>query len=137
MNKFLMFHYHDTTSNEARMSPSAYYIDADYEPVAARIYAEGAPLRDAKFDILDDGVSIFSNRTTSWVHPTTGVITIGTPLTAIELTEGQNSEELLMDFRVDTIEEGSWVWAKIVDAGGGKNFSVQLELKPMSEGEED
>ena len=136
MNKFLVFHYHETIGNQAHMAP-AYYMDADYELVAARIYAANAPLRDAKFDILKDGVSIFSNRTTRAWNKVTGVEITGVDATDIQLTAGQNSEELLMDFNTSIIEESSWVSAMVVDAGGGKNFSVQLELKPMSEGEDD
>lgn len=39
-----------------------YYIDRDTEPVALRIYAEGAPVSgDLLVDILDDGVSIMND----------------------------------------------------------------------------
>ncbi len=54
MNRLLVFHYHETSGNEVRMAPSAYYMDAEYDKVSVRIYAEDAPTRDAKINIFDD-----------------------------------------------------------------------------------
>ena len=135
MNRLLIFHYHKTYANEARMAPSAYYMDAEYDKVSVRIYAETAPLRDAKFDIFDDGVSIFSNRTNRAVNATTGVDITGAANTNAVLVAGQNSEEIAGDFNDNIIEEGSWVYCNMVDSGGGKNFTVQLELHQTSEDE--
>ena len=58
MRRSFVFHYHGTTGNEARMEP-AYYLDADYEPVAVRIYAGTTPTSDAEINIFRDGTSIF------------------------------------------------------------------------------
>ena len=135
MNRLLIFHLHETSGNEARMAPSAYYIDGEYDKVSVRIYAETAPLRDAKFDIFDDGVSIFSNRTNRAWDITTGLEITGKVTTEAILPANQNSEEMAEDFNDALIEEGSWVYCNLVDAGGGRNFTVQLELHQVSEDE--
>jgi len=135
MNRLLTFHTHETT-RDGRMAP-AYYMDAEYAKVAVRIYAEDAPYSDAKFDIFDDGVSIFSNRTNRAVNATSGVDITGDADTNAVLTAGQQSEEMAEDFNDNIIEEGSWVYCSLVNTGGGRNFTVQLELHPTSEGEED
>ena len=131
-----MFHIHGTSGNEVRMAPSAYYMDAEYDKVAVRIYSEDAPLRDAKFNIYNDGVSIFSNRTNKAYNVTTGVDITGADVYEAILPAGQNSEEIAEDFNDSVIAEGSWVWCDLVDAGGGNNFTVQLELHQVSEDEE-
>lgn len=136
MNRLLIFHIHETSGNEARMAPSGYYIDGEYDKVGVRLYAEKAPLRDAKFDIFDDGVSIFSNQTHRTWNRTTGVETTKADVTAVGLPAGENAEEIAEDFNDTPIEEGSWVYCNMVDAGGGRNFTVQLELHQVSEDEE-
>lgn len=135
MNRLLVFHYHETAGSNTRMGPSAYYMDVEYDKVAVRIYAESAPTVDAKIDIFDDGVSIFNNRTNRALNATTGVDITGAAATEAILPSGQNSEEMAEDFTDAVIEEGSWVYCNLVDSGGGKNFTVQLELSPVSEGE--
>ena len=136
MNRLLIFHIHETSGNEVRMAPSAYYVDAEYDKVAVRVYAEKAPTRDAKFDIFDDGVSIFNNQTDRSWDKTTGVETTKADATEVLLPYGENSEEIAEDFNDNTIEKGSWVYCNLVDAGGGGNFTVQLELHQVSEDEE-
>lgn len=135
MNRFLIFHHHGYAGNQTRMAPSAYYMDAEHEKVAVRIYAEDAPLEDATFDIFDDGTSIFSNRTTRAVNATTGADITGVADTNAVLSKGKNSEEIADDFNNTVIAEGSWVYCNVMNGGGGKNFMVQLELAPLSEGE--
>ena len=135
MNRIYTFHIHETSGNEIRMAPSAYYMDAEYDKVAVRIYAEKAPTRDAKINIFDDGVSIFSNRTNRAWNRTTGVEITGADAYEAILPANQNSEEIAEDFNEDVIEEGSWVWCNLVDAGEGKNFTVQLELHQVSKDE--
>lgn len=133
MNRLLVFHLHETSGNQARMAPSAYYIEADYEPVSIRLYAEVAPTRDAKFDIYDDGVSVFSDRGMESVSKTTGVISTLGAGTYITLPANTNSDEMAEDFNDNTIEVGSWVYCNLIDSGGGKNFTVIFELRPLSE----
>jgi len=135
MNRLLIFHYHETTGNEARMAPSAYYMDGEYDKVSVRIYAEVAPLRDAKIDIFDDGTSIFNNQSLRRWSKSTGVEETNTADTTITLTAGENSEEAAEDFTSSMVDEGSWVYCNLVDSGGGKNFTVQLELHQTSEDE--
>ena len=135
MNRLLIFHHHDTAGNNVRMAPSAYYIDGEYDKVAVRIYAGTAPVRDAEIDIFDDGVSIFSNRTSRTWNITTGVETTGADATEAILPAGENSEELAEDFTNSVIEKGSWLHCNLVDAGGGKDFTVQVELHQVSEDE--
>ena len=134
MNRLLTFHIHETSGNEVRMAPSAYYLDGEYDKVAVRIYAEKAPVRDAQIDIFDDGVSIFSNRTSKAYNPTSGEDITGEATTTVTLPVGENSEEIAENFTTDLIKEGSWVYCNLVDSGGGYNFTVQLELSQMSEG---
>lgn len=138
MLRVLTFHYHGTTGNEERMLPT-YYIEANYTPVAVRIYAEIAPSRDALVDIYDDGVSIFNNRTPRDHHPTTGRDETGATVTAATLGKGLHTEEYAEDFATITIDEGSWVHCNLVDAGSGRNFTVQFELftddEPLGEEE--
>jgi len=135
MNRLLIFHLHDTSGNEARMAPSAYFMDAEYDKVSVRIYAATAPVRDAKINIYDDGVSIFSNRTNRAYSPTSGADITGDDIYEAVLSAGQNSEDIAEDFNSNLIEEGSWVYCNLVDAGGGRDFTVQLELHQVSEDE--
>ena len=67
---------------------------------------------------------------------TTGVITPGTPDTTVGLPAGENLEEIAENFNDNTIEKGSLVYCNLVDAGGGRNFTVQLELRQVSEDDE-
>ncbi len=126
MNKFLTFHIHERAGNRTRMSPSAYYIDADYDKVAVRIYAEKAPVNDAEFDIYDDGVSIFSNRTPVVYNLTSGVDETGVSVTYMVLPAGETTDEMADDFTEDAIAEGSWVYCDIISGGDGRNLTVQL-----------
>jgi len=133
----LIFHLHDTVGNNTRMAPSAYYMEADYIPVNVRIYAEGAPSRDAKIDIFDDGTSIFENRASTSVNKSTGVVTVQATATEAILMAGETEADLAGNLNTDiTIKEGSWVYCNLVDSGGGKNFMVQLELERLEAEEE-
>lgn len=135
MNQVISFHLHGTSGNEAYMLPT-FWVDADYEKVGVRILAETAPVRDAKINIYDDGASIFSNRTNRSWNLTTGVeITPSTDTEAV-LPANQNTEEIADDFNNNIIEKGSRLTCKLVDSGGGKDFTVQLELRQTSEDEE-
>ena len=136
MNRLLVFHYHDGAGTN-RFSPSAFYIDADYEKVAVRIYAEGAPNNDATMDIFDDGVSIFNNKNSVMFNPQTSVETTKASDTTISLPRGVNSDDASEDFNDNVIENGSWVYCDMVNNGGGRNFTVQLELRQVSEGDEE
>ncbi len=60
----------------------------------------------------------------------------GAATTYVILGENQNGEEHAEDFNDTNIAQGSWVHCTLVDSGGGKNFTVQLELKPLSEEDE-
>lgn len=136
MNRLLIFHYHDRVGNNTRMAPSAYYMDAEYAKVAVRIYAEVAPDRDAKVDIFDDGASIFTNHATTHINRATGVRTVEAEDTTVSLPAGQNLDEMAEDFNATPIAKGSLVYCNLVNAGGGKNFTVQLELSQLSEDDE-
>jgi len=134
MNRILTFHTHKGSYATGRMSPSAYYMDAEYEKVAVRIYAEVTPDMQAKFDIYDDGVSIFKDGGEPLVALTSGKITQLTN-TYITLPANATSEDLADTFNDAIIEKGSWVYCEIVDGGNGKGFTVQLELHQLSEDE--
>jgi len=129
--RILTFHTKDAVGNNARIGPT-YYIEGDYSPLAVRVHAENAPVSDAKIDIFDDGVSIFSNRTSTAHHQTTGADITGDAVTAAVLAEGENSDEIAEDFNDNPIKEGSWVYCEVVDSGGGKNFTVHLEMEDLT-----
>ena len=134
MNRILTWHHKEAIGNETRIGPT-YYVNADYEKVAVRIYAETAPTRDVKVNIFDDGVSIFADNASRTYSSATGYSS-NTPATEAVLAGGENSEVDAEDFNNTILEEGSWVYCHIVDGGGGKNFTVQLELHQVSEDDE-
>jgi hypothetical protein len=134
MNRILRFHLHETSGNRATMLP-CYFVDAEYEPVAVRIHAVDAPTSEAKIDIFDDGVSIFNDQGSTRVDSTTGAITTVGAGTTVTLAAGENYEESAEDFLDTDIEIGSIISCDLVDAGGGKNYTVQLELRQVSEGD--
>lgn len=132
--RILIWHQKDDINDNSRIGPT-YYMEADYTPVAVRIYSEVAPTHELKVDIFDDGVSIFSNRTLLDINATTGVDQSGSAVTAVTLPANTNSEENAEDFTESPrIEEGSWIHCNLVNAGGGRNITVQLELYTGSEG---
>lgn len=132
--RILTFHGANRMGDVVRLG-ATYYIEADYTPVAVRIYARDIPISaDAKIDIYDDGVSIFNNRTLSDLDLDTGKVTTGVAVTAAVLGAGLHAEEYAEDFATDIdgeyviIEKGSWVHCTLDNTGGGNNFSVHLEL---------
>ena len=136
MNRLLTFHYHGTSGSQERMAPSAYYMDADFTKVAVRIYAGVAPTSDAKFDIFDDGVSIFQSRDVASIPNSAGVISTVSEGTSIVLLADEQSDEIAENFTETPIAKGSWVTCNMLDSGDGKDFTVQLELQPLSEDDE-
>ena len=114
-----------------------YYISADYQPVAVRMYAVTGPVTaDAEVNILVDGVSILSNRTQSQLSALTKPpLTSGPPKTTAMIPKGDNYESNAEDLIGDPIEEGSWVHCELVEDGGCENLSVHLDLAGL--GEED
>jgi hypothetical protein len=108
--RFVIFHKEGTIGNVARMSPSAIYIEEDYAPVVVRIYAETAPVRDAKIDILgDNNISIFNDRTPYQQNLTTGVVLTEAADTTAVLPANTNSEENEGDFADVVIVQGTWL----------------------------
>ncbi len=134
--RILTFHRTEPIGNEVRMSPSAHYIEADYTPIAVRIASETVPVRDAKIDILDDGVSIFNNRRPTDYNITTGADQTGSAIRYAVLSAGEQYEEQAEDFASKVIASGSWVTCNLVDAGGVKNIAVHLELFSEDEAQE-
>ena len=135
-NKTLTWQTFKFEGNRYSIGPT-YYIEADYEPVAVRIYAEVAPeIQDAEFNIYDDGTTIFADRSSSTWYRDGGVQTQGTPITNIALTKGEKDEVFASDFNGTIIEGGSWVSCNYVTSGGGLNFTIQLDLVRLSEEDE-
>lgn len=132
MNRLLAFHYHGSTGGVVRMAPSAIYLEGEYEKVRVRVYAEEAPKRDATFELLADGVSLLRTLTSY----DSNNVPNGTSDSVVTLTANTNSEEIADDFNKDEIADGKWVYCNILDAGGGSNFTVQVELAQLSEDEE-
>mgnify|MGYP001586742525 CR=1 FL=1 len=117
----------------------AFYMETDYEPVAVRVYAESLPkVTDAKFDILVDGVSIFSDMSevknsvdVNYQHQHVPTTSIELPASASEDTMAENFKDGL------TLNAGSWVTCKVTNDGGARNVSIHLELITVSESDED
>lgn len=135
-NRILTWHKSSWSGKEERMD-GAYYMEAEYSPIAVRINAEVAPsLADAEFDIFDDGASIFNDRGSEIIHLTTGARTFVGSSTSILLIKGETEEVAAEDFNNNIIEEGSWITCNLIQGGKGKNFTVHLELEKVSEDEE-
>lgn len=131
MRRILIFHGKEPVGNEVRLG-ATYHLDADYEPVAVRIYAGSAPEADAKIDIFANGVSVFADNASKTRSAATGYNT-PTPVTTATLNAGENGEPYAEDFAIDEIAKGSWIYCNLVDTGGGENFTVQFELNQLSE----
>jgi len=114
---------------------ATYYMEADYIPVAVRIVAEIAPnIEDAEFEIYDDGVSIFVDRAPKYRHTRTGMIESDGAITTVVLAKDESNEINEDDFTEDlVIEEGSFVSCNCVKDGGGRNFTVHLELESLEQ----
>ena len=134
MNKILTFH--DSEKQSAGRLGAAYYLETDYAPVALRIHAEQTPhTGDAEFEILRDGVTIMNNRE-RLRRNISGVITSNAIKTTVVLSKSESDAEFADDFIGETLEADGWITCKLVTNGGGKNFSVQLELSDESESED-
>ena len=109
-----------------------YYMDADYEKVGLRVYAEQAPVEDdLGIDIQADGVSIFQNQSSTTF--TTGGQRTTTPVTTPVLNKGETSQDDAPDFNDDLIPAESWVSCVISDMSGAKRITIQLELDKVDE----
>jgi hypothetical protein len=129
--KILTFH---SEQHGAGRFGAAYYLESAYSPEAVRIHAEVAPNSDAEFEILKDGVSIMNNR--DFIRRDSyGRITSNTTSTTVVLTKGETSAESADDFINQTLDAESWITCKLVDHGGGRNFTIQLELSEVEEDE--
>jgi len=120
------------------LSP-AHYIETDYAPVAVRIHADSMPkVTDAKFNIFNDGVSIFRDTTEVVNSHDINYQMRHVPTTDIELVAGDASDLMAEDFRDGLVfEAGSWVTCKVTSDGGARNVSINLELQPVSDSEEE
>lgn len=134
MSRILTFHEKDVIGGGSRIG-AAYYMEADYSPVAVRIEAEKAPSDgELEVDIYDDGVSIFTNTAAVFsAAPTTKgpTLTSNPSKTTVSLTVGQTHEELVANFKSGNIAEGSWITCKIFENRGASNITVQLELEEI------
>jgi len=112
MHKSYYFHVHRNAGASDRMAPSGYYISEDCTPISVRIQAESAPLRNAIFDVYKDRTTIMRRYS---------------PLPA-----GATSEELAENILQGiSLEKGSWLSADMIDAGGGYNFSLEVEVEEL------
>ena len=133
-DKVLTWNCLSSGGNKYHIGPT-YYMDADYIPTAVRIIAEEAPdVEDAEFDIYDDGVTIFADRAPKYLHTRTGKVESDGAKTTVLLHVDESEEVDADDFAEDTvIEEGSWVTCNCVKDGGGRNFTVHLELEKLDD----
>lgn len=134
-DRILTWSVHKCTGNPTVMLPS-HYIEADFAPVAVRIYAVKAPDYDeAKFEIYDDGVSIMEDHAYNY---NTYIANTATYSGTYEffLGKNENAEEMAENFKEVPIETGSWLTCVLKQAGGGMDFTVILELDKLSEEED-
>lgn len=139
MNRVLVWNAFRCDGDEYAIGP-AYYLEGDYVPVGVRLYAEVSPgVEDAEFDIYDDGSSIFADKASHTYYYDGGTVPSAraTSDTTVSLHVGDTEEVDAENFQDEFfLEQGSWITCRFVKDGGGKNFTVLLELKPMSEGSE-
>ncbi len=112
----------------------AFYMEGAYAAVAVRLKAEDAPdVEAAEFNIYADGVSIFSD-SGSTLRNTLGTITASEVDTNIRLQKGDDENADAESFRPNLlIGEGSWITCNCIKDGGGRNFSIHLELEKVEE----
>ena len=136
-SRVLTWHTLEAFGNQFSIGPT-FYMEADYTPIAVRIKAENSPVtEDAKFDIFDDGVSIFSDHGATLRNRTSGVVIEKFVDTTIGLAVGDTEEVDAESFSQDlVIEQGSWISCNCIADGNGKNFTVHLELWKDSEEDE-
>lgn len=107
----------------------AYCMPYAATPVSVKIHAAEPPtVDDATFEIYDDGVSIMANHAEWTVTQTVPPVQDSTD-TSIMLEKNQSDTEIAEDFNDNDIEEGSWVTCIVTNNGGGKGFTVQLEVE--------
>jgi len=117
--------YSQELSGSGQYGP-AYYIPESMTPVNLRIHAAKTPtVDDATFEIYADGVSIMSNRYPYTVTQTAPPVQNETD-TTVMLPKNQSSAEDAENFNGDVV---GWVTCKVVNNGGGKGFTLQLELE--------
>ncbi len=107
--RFFDWYVENVTGDGTSQGPT-FIADRDYRPEAVRVHASVPPdAGDMAFDILDDGVSIFTSLPT--------------------LRKGNNSEEVAEDFdsSANTIKKYSLISLNFT-SNAGKGITVQLEL---------
>ena len=125
--------WHDSEQQGDGQFGPAYYISVPVSKFAVRIHAETAPMvDDATFEILDDGASIMSDRASTTVSDTVPDVA-GTAITTAVLLKDATTAELAGHFNDTDIEPGSWITCELVNNGGGKNFTIQVELLEQSD----
>jgi hypothetical protein len=128
MEKSLTWHFH-----RGERLFASYYLADEFELVAVRIHADGAPTSDLEVDILDEGVSIFADHSGMLPYPGTAApFYRQTPNTWATLLAGETEELDAEDFRKEDIGPG-WVTLKIGSDGGASNVTVQLDLERVSD----
>lgn len=128
-DRILLWHIrsHDDLSSLPR-----FFMDADYEKVALRVYADTAPVTDdLAVDIQADGVSIFNNLPTNTFTTLGHRITI--PTTTPILNKGENEETEIQDLNGELIPNSSWVTLVLSELQGAKGITIQLELNRIDQ----
>lgn len=129
MKRILTFH--DPEKQSAGRLGAAYYVESGFNPVAVHIHAGDAPfLAEARFDIYANGISIFNDRGYLTRNSSSVITENVTGVTYVSLGINQDSEEYLGDFVPTGVDAESWITCELLDNnGGGRNFTVQLEIE--------
>lgn len=129
--RILTFGPHLETVDGVTTLGSAFYIGVDSRAILASLYALRTPTNDALIDVLDDGASIFNNRTLFRIDGTTGVDLTGDVVTGAVLPAGTNSEPNAEDFPDEEIAAGSWLTCRLLESGAGSGFTLQVTLSSI------
>lgn len=117
IDRVLTWYIDGVVSRNGVRQGETYYLEADYEPIALRIYAQDAPYGQAlEVDILSDNVSIFGEKAC--------------------LPAGENSEDAPVDFCKEVLEAGTWISLNVTNQASARNITVSLELRLIPERED-
>jgi len=127
--RILTWYLDEVTGDGTNQGP-AYCMDTGYAlPAKVRIHAQRVPKgQDLIIDIKEDGTSIFGTYTSKLDATPVGRVT--TDSYRASLVDGSTSEENAENFAPNKtrLQQYSWITLDVIQSGGAKKISVQLEL---------